>query len=101
MAQRTAQKYLEYGAFLFSLGMLLFLIIRTHVLYRYDWDYIRGPLAPRAYYQLGLLDERIPSDEYYPYTLIPTPTPVEMDLISEEIIKDSTVSVENVNNETP
>ena len=101
MAQRTAQKYLEYGAFLFSIGMLLFLVIRTHILYRYDWNYIRGPLAPKAYYQLGLLDEKIPSEEYYPYTLIPTPTPVKVDTKAVEIIKDSTVSAENDNKETP
>lgn len=79
----------------------MFLIIRTHVLYRYDWNYIRGPLAPRAYYQLGLLDEGIPNAEYYPYTLIPTPTPLESESMAPEIVKDSTVSVENGNVETP
>lgn len=49
--------------------LLAYLVVRTYILSQWDFGYIRGPLAPREYYELGLINEPIPSEEYLPYTL--------------------------------
>ncbi len=94
----------------FCAVLLAYLIVRTYVLYRWDWNYMRGPLAPRHYYELGLIDEPIPSAEYLPYTLIPTPVPPPMPPAARpstsemkkpaEPAKDPAPQVENSTGET-
>ena len=77
MSRRNLQAVFERVVLLLCTLLLAYLIVRTYVLYRWDWDYIRGPLTPRHYYDIGMINEPIPSDEYLPYTLIPTPIPAE------------------------
>jgi len=87
--------------------MLGYFVVRTFFLTVLldNWNYIRGPLAPPRYYQLGMLDEPIPSKEYYPYTLPETPASKALDrpvgerpedrALPSENVKDATVQVEN------
>ena len=107
MPKHNRQAIVERLILLFCTLLLAYLIVRTYVLYRWDWNYIRGPLAPRRYYELGLINEPIPSKEYLPYTLIPTPIPLPLPLAatpdtsvakpreSVESAKDSSAEVEN------
>ena len=107
MQKHNRQAIVERLILLFCTLLLAYLIVRTYVLYRWDWNYIRGPLAPRHYYELGLINEPIPSKEYLPYTLIPTPIPLPLPPAatpdtsvakpreSVESAKDSSAEVEN------
>ena len=105
MNHKNFQKYLEYAMFFASLSLLAFFVVRTYILYKSDWDYIRGPLAPREYYELGMLDDPIPSKEYYPYTLSNPPSASRTEEIKasepektetiEESTKDLSESDEN------
>ncbi len=113
MQKRKLQAVLERVVLLFCTLLLAYLIVRTYVLYRWDWNYIRGPLAPRHYYELGLIDEPIPSREYLPYTLIPTPIPEPLPAAATpeeaaaepknrvEFPKDPAPEVENSTGESP
>ena len=73
MSKHSPQAIFERVVLLVCASLLAYLVVRTYVLYRWDWNYIRGPLAPRHYYELGLINEPIPSAEYLPYTWTPTP----------------------------
>ncbi len=106
MKKRKIQKTVEVSIFVFCSVLVAYLFVRGYILTMVDWNYIRGPLAPREYYELGLLDEPIPSGTYLPYTLEATPVPTPAEELSEtdreeksisaqEIIKDITESVDN------
>ena len=77
MSERNVHLLVERAALLLAVAILGYLVLRTYVLSQWtnDWSYIRGPLAPRDYYQLGHLDEPIPSKEYLPYTRPQPPVP--------------------------
>lgn len=109
MPKYSRQAVFERIVLSFCVVLFAYLVVRTYVLYRWDWNYIRGPLAPRHYYELGLINEPIPSAEYLPYTLIPTPVPTAMPpaaLPSEDVkkpaepSKDPAAQVENTTEET-
>jgi len=107
MPRHSPQAIFERVVLLICASVFAYLVVRTYVLYRWDWNYIRGPLAPRHYYELGLINEPIPSAEYLPYTWTPTPvaprippstlpdTAVPTPIESADPAKDSSAEVEN------
>lgn len=101
---RGIQFYLERILAGICALLLAFFVVRNYFLTQWlDWKYLRGPLAPREYYRLGLLDEPIDFEEDYPYLEVPgsgdAPWAEEefpvSPLESAKSPKDSTAEVEN------